>query len=155
MSRVKMALHCNLSVLVDNRVQQNNYCPQRSCFYTCLSFCSQGGRGICHTHPWADIPWVDTPGQTPPRQTHPPGQTPPAQWMLGYTPLPSACWDTVNKRAVHILLKCILVHKKFRFDPRSLAYLSASLSITLGCVLYLCEAVTESYSRMGDSVKFI
>ena len=24
----------------------------------------------------------------------PPGQTPPAQCMLGYTPLPSACWDT-------------------------------------------------------------
>ena len=25
---------------------------------------------------------------------HPPGQTPPAQRMLGYTPLPNACWDT-------------------------------------------------------------
>ena len=31
--------------------------------------------------------------------THPPGRH----------PLPSACWDTVNKRAVRILLECILV----------------------------------------------
>ena len=29
--------------------------------------------------------------------------------MLGYTPLGSACWDTVFKRAVRILLECILV----------------------------------------------
>ena len=47
------------------------------------------------TPPWADIPKADTaPGQTPPRQT---------------PPLGSACWDTVNKRAVHILLECNLV----------------------------------------------
>ena len=51
--------------------------PQRSCFYTCLSFCSQRG----------DL-------------AYPPGQTP---------PLHSACWDTVNKRAVCILLECNLV----------------------------------------------
>ena len=32
------------------------------------------------------------------------------QCMLGYTPLPpSACWDTVNKRTVRILLERILV----------------------------------------------
>ena len=35
---------------------------------------------------------------------------PPDQCMLGYTPpLLSACWDTVNKRAVRILLECILI----------------------------------------------
>ena len=39
--------------------------------------------------------------------------TPPTQCMLGYTPLPSACWDAVNKRAVRILLECILVLKNF------------------------------------------
>ena len=40
---------------------------QRLCFYSCLSFCPQGG---C----LADTPPID-PGQTPPRQIHPPGQT--------------------------------------------------------------------------------
>ena len=45
----------------------------------------------------------------------PPGQTPPAQCMLGYTPAPlcSACWDTVNRRAVRIPLECILVYQGF------------------------------------------
>ena len=72
-------------------------------------------------------------GQTPPSQAppgrHPPGQksplgrpprqtpswkhTPPAQCMLGYIPLPSACWDTVNKRVVLIPLECILVVQTF------------------------------------------
>ena len=67
-------------------------------------------RGVSATHPQADSP---------------PGQTPPTQCMLGYTPppcpvhagihtpLPSACWDTVNKRSVRILLECILVLKNF------------------------------------------
>ena len=30
--------------------------------------------------------------------------------------------------------------------------LSVTLTITLECFLYLCEAVIESYSWMGDSV---
>ena len=48
--------------------------------------------------------------------THPPPSSacwdkyPSAQCMLGYTPPSSACWDTVNKRAVCILLECILVN---------------------------------------------
>ena len=49
-----------------------------------------------------------------PGQVHPPGRntslgryTPPGR----YTPIPiSACWHTVNKRAVRILLECILVY---------------------------------------------
>ena len=43
------------------------------------------------------------PGQTPPRTRgrHPPGRHPPYPR--------SACWDTVNKRAVRIPLECILV----------------------------------------------
>ena len=49
--------------------------------------------------------WADTPRQTPPGQTPPS----PSQCMLGYTPLYSACWDTVNKRTVRIPLECILV----------------------------------------------
>ena len=40
-------------------------------------------------HPQADIPWVNTP------------------------PLCSACWDTVNKQAVCILLECNLVYVCF------------------------------------------
>ena len=60
------------------------------------------------TPPWADTPsWADTPW------THSPGQTSPAQCMLGYTPLHSAGWDTVNKRAIRILLECRLVGKIF------------------------------------------
>ena len=44
---------------------------------------------------------ADTPRQTPPPWAdNPPGQT---------TPLRSACWDTVNKRAVRMPLECILV----------------------------------------------
>ena len=55
-----------------------------------------------------------TPGQTPPLadthlSRHPPGQTPP-----GRPPLRSACWDTVNTRAVRILLECNLVRNIFR-----------------------------------------
>ena len=49
----------------------------------CQSFCSQGGST------WAGTPWAGTP---------------PAGTLLG-----NACWDTVNKRAVRILLECILV----------------------------------------------
>ena len=49
--------------------------------------------------PGADIPQEQTP--TPPPKNRPPGaDTPPAQCMLG---------DTANKRAVRILLECILV----------------------------------------------
>ena len=48
------------------------------------------------TTPLADTP----PGQTPPLQTARP---------LGRHPPHSACWDMVNKRAVHIPLECILV----------------------------------------------
>ena len=56
---------------------------------------------VCDT--FIDRPSTDTPQ----------ADTPPAQCMLGYThPLPSACWDMVNKRMVRILLECILVNKK-------------------------------------------
>ena len=43
---------------------------------------------------------------TPPCPVHAEIHTHPAQCMLGYT---LSCWDTVNKRAVRILLECILV----------------------------------------------
>ena len=59
------------------------------------------------TSPQAGIPWVGTPpwAGTPPRQVHPTGQVHPRE---GTHPI-SVCWDTVNKRAVRILLECILV----------------------------------------------
>ena len=44
--------------------------------------------------PWADLPSRHPPGQTPTLGRLPPGRHLPAQCMLGYTPLPSACWDT-------------------------------------------------------------
>ena len=62
----------------------------------CQSFCSLGVsatpllvRHPLGRHPQADTPWADA--------------------LLGRYPLHIACWDTVNKRAVHILLECILV----------------------------------------------
>ena len=76
------------------------YRPQtkfaKVCFHRCLSVYWGGGCPIAcwDTHP-------------PLGRHHPPGQTPPCT----DTPLGSACWDTVNKRAVRIPLECILVDK--------------------------------------------
>ena len=69
---------------------------RRLCFYTCLSFCSQGG-GVSFSACW---------------DTHPPfrADTPPPQCMLG---------DTDNKRAVRILLEYILVYGSFFGGPSS------------------------------------
>ena len=70
-----------------------------------------------YTPPQAGIlPWVSTPpppgrytpyAGTPPRQVHPPLHTPPARYTH-----PEQCMlgDTGNKRAVRILLECILVY---------------------------------------------
>ena len=46
------------------------------------------------------------PGRYTPRQVHPCGQVPPRRYTC---PPTNTCWDTVNKRAVRILLECILV----------------------------------------------
>ena len=83
--------------------------------------------GVCHTPPGRPpgqtppprqtphrrpLPWADTPRADPPRAD------PPRADPLGRHPLadpspdrhpPSACWDTVNKRVVRILLECNLV----------------------------------------------
>ena len=61
-----------------------------------LSFCPQGGGGVVHQHPWADIPQADTPlgrhppGQTPPppRGRHQPRKTPPGRHSLPPPPPP-------------------------------------------------------------------
>ena len=74
-----------------------NYHPQslgQCCFSTCLWFCSQGeylGR-----YPL---------GRYTPREVHPLGKYTPRQVQ----PPGNACWDTVNKQVVCILLKFILV----------------------------------------------
>ena len=100
--------------------------------YVFTGVCLSMGRGagclprwLSATHtPWDQRqtpPRADTPlgrhlrGQTPPSR-HSPGQIPlgrhpPAQWMLGYTPLRQILKDTVNKRAVRILLERIFVVK--------------------------------------------
>ena len=75
------------------KVSVQLFCRKRN--YTCLSFCSRGGLPpLLGRHP----PPTDTPGQTP---------LPSTCWDTH--PLHSACWDTVNKRAVGILMDCILV----------------------------------------------
>ena len=99
---------------------------RRLCFYTCLLFILFTG-GVYPRHPpgrHAPPARHHPPGQTPPRADtplgryphlgrHPPGQTPP----LGRHPpgLSTPPWtkytpqDTVNARAVRILLECKLV----------------------------------------------
>ena len=102
----------------------------------CQSFCSQGGvPAQVHTprqlHPLTGTPptgqvrpplgWAGT----PPRQVHPQAGTPLGRYTPSgqvhtprqvhthprqVPPPSSACWDTVNKRAVRILLECILVN---------------------------------------------
>ena len=93
----------------------------------CQSFCSRVGGACWDTTPWkqtsppeADTPQKQTPGtrhppepdtprtRPPPEPDTPRKQTlPPAQCMLG---------DTVNKRAVCILLECNLVCSLFSCD---------------------------------------
>ena len=63
---------------------------RRLCFHRCLSVHRGCGWGVCPNACWDTPPWAGTP----------PGR---------YTTLCSACWDTVNKRAVCIPLECILV----------------------------------------------
>ena len=100
------------------------------------SFCSQGGCLLLvsgrhpprqtpprQTPPGRHLPGQTTIGQTPPPPGRHPtsGQTPLGRhpWAdiphLGDTPLRSACWDTVNKRAVRIPVEYILV-KSFLED---------------------------------------
>ena len=80
-------------------ITARNWRLRRLCFYTYLSFCSRGGSASVH----AGIPYPPGPGppQAPPGPGTPQTRHPPAQCMLG---------DTVNKRAVRILLECNLVN---------------------------------------------
>ena len=70
----------------------------------CQEFCPQGG--VCLSA------CLDTP--PPQEQRHPPEQTPPGADPPGADP-PAQCMlgDTVNKRAVCILLECNLVERYF------------------------------------------
>ena len=68
---------------------------RRLCFYTCLSFCSQGG--FCLSACWDIPPGADPPGTDPLPSGAPRKQTP-----LSRRPL---------LRTVRILLECILVDK--------------------------------------------
>ena len=96
----------------------------KAMFYTCVLFCPHGGRErVCPIPsgcrppldadpPWMQTPWgwADHPGCRPPRcrpQTLRLGGGWAEVWMQ--TPPPP---DTVNKRAVHMLLECILVLKR-------------------------------------------
>ena len=97
------------------------YRPQIKFAKVMFSQVSVHSGGVSVSGPWGYLLHLlgrhpmDTPSrQTPPRQTpplgrHPSGktngQTPPGR----HPPPGSACWNTVNKRAVHIPLECILV----------------------------------------------
>ena len=123
LQRVK---RCKNTFLLQTDVCYNRtfYRPQTKfamVMFSQMSVCPEGG--VCHflgRHPpGRHTPWADTPlVRHSPLVRHPPGRHPPAQCMLAYTPcpahagihpLPSACWDTVNKRAVRIPLECIPV----------------------------------------------
>ena len=89
-----------------------HYRPQKICEgYVFTHVCLYTEEEYLDRYP----PWQIHPlGRYTPRQVHPPAGTLP--WAgtphpLGrYSPLQSsACWDTVNKQAVRILLECILV----------------------------------------------
>ena len=128
-----------------------------------VSVCPRA-RGVCHTPPGQtplrQTPWVDTPlGRHPPKQT-PPGQTPlvplhagihtppPAQCMLGYTPpLPSACWDAVNKRAVRIPLECILVCLNLGEADQS-----ALIKILAKHCHFICEEIQSTCSQIKNHI---
>ena len=61
-----------------------------------------GGGGVCSVHP---LPLnTDSPGCRPPDADFPPDGTPPLPTQIQTPPR-----DTVNKRAVCILLECILL----------------------------------------------
>ena len=104
----------------------NYYHPQTKfakVMFSQVSVCPQGGGGFCPIACW-DIPpgtrGRHPPGRHPPEQT-PPWETPPgpeADTLPGRHPLCSACWDMVNKRAVHIPLECILVSSIELLLPR-------------------------------------
>ena len=70
-----------------------------------------------HPSPHRQTPWTDTP--------HPQADTP-----LGQT-LPSACWDTVNKRVVRIPLECILVNNNVRLAEKNIEQRLLAISVSM------------------------
>ena len=93
--------------------------------------------------PWADTsPWADPPG----RHTPLPGQTPPWQ-----TPPHSACWDTVNKRAVCILLECNLVlcfsQKEIIWKDTELHYVQCVSTLVRVVIFYLVNCYNFHYLK--------
>ena len=80
---------------------------RRLCFFTCLSFCPEGGEDLGRYPPGSYTPLGRYPQQVhPPRAGTPQVGTPPGMYPTHH----SACWDTDNKRAARIPLECILVY---------------------------------------------
>ena len=131
--RSRTLLVCHILLIFQIRRKSLYYRPKslrRVCFYRCLSVCPGGVRGQVHLSgryipqegtppgrypPKAGAPpkQVPPPGRYTPGQVHPLAVTPPGRYPLAH----SACWDTVNNRAVRIPLECILVSKKNRWAP--------------------------------------
>ena len=81
---------------------------------------------------WNTPPNRTTPRRTPPLGRHPPSRHPPGQT----TPFSPTCilQDTVNKRAVRILLDCILVVSVFSTSTRLLLTKTSFFSCSKGVV---------------------
>ena len=114
---------------------------------------------VCHSAYRGGV-YQTPPGQTSPLGRHPLGSYPLGRHHLRQTPLAdtppadppadnpqdrhptgSACWDTVNKWSVHILLECILVSNYFvsRQIPtkmRARYGISIVLQLTSSCMAF-------------------
>ena len=105
-----------------NEAESSRISSRRLCFHSSLSVhrrvsaplhagihppgqTASGQTASGQTPPRQTPPWTDTPQADTTLSRHPPRQTPP-----GRPPsLCSACWDTVNKRAIRIPLEGILL----------------------------------------------
>ena len=141
----------------------NIYRPQTKfakVMFSQMSVCPQWGEYLGRYPPWVGLPpgrYTPWAGTTPPWQEHPLGRQPPRQvhprdryttsrytpWQVHhpsdrYTPTHSACWDTVNKRAVRIPLECIRV---------SVCYLSTIHILLIANHRYAAETANRVFSK--------
>ena len=127
----------NVKTLTSTIFRIGEYLPsatklRRLCFYTCLSFCSQGGSASVHAgippppsrHPLgADTPRSGTPpNQAPPGSRHPLEHTHPPPPDQEHSPEqatpPPREQRRLLLRTVRILLECILVGYFFNLRIR-------------------------------------
>ena len=128
-SSIYFAQQC-LSYIITSR----NEVGARLCFHRYVWFCSQRG-GVCLSACWDTTPQADPPpSRHPLEQTpqcrHPPEQTPPG----ADTPRQSMLGDTVNARAVRILLECNLVFNRREINLRNCIWYIYIIHVLIYCV---------------------